>query len=200
DVHVAAQIGTQHRHTPAAQAELVARLRTGRHRHARAAALDGRHLDRAAKRRGRHRDRHAAEDVGTVALKDRMRRDADEDVEIAGSGAARPGFALAGEADARAVLDTRWDADRQGFFATYAALPAAGFARLVDRLTRALAGRAGLLEREESLLPPHAAVAMTSAAARGSRAGFGAAPFAAITMDKGRDTDRRLLAAERLFQ
>src|SRR5438105_3442302 len=148
DVHVAAQIGAQHGHALAAQAELVARLGARRHRHAGAVALDGRHLDRAAERRSGNRDRYPAEDVGTVALKDLVLRDADEDVEVARGGAMLPGLALAGEADAGAVLDPGRDVDRQRLLAPNPSLSAAGAARLVDRLPRTLTGRAGALERE----------------------------------------------------
>src|SRR5207248_2381852 len=133
DVHVAAQVRAQHAHALAAQAELVARLGARRDRDAGAAALNGRHFDRAAERGRRDRDRHAAKDVRAVALRELVRSDADENVEVARGGAVRPAFAFAGEADARPVLDTRRDIDRQGLLAPHAALPAAGFARLVDR-------------------------------------------------------------------
>ena len=67
----------------------------------------------AAERRRRHRDRHAAEDVGAVALEELVRLDRQEDVEVAGRAAAQAGLALAGQADAGAVLDARRDVDRQ---------------------------------------------------------------------------------------
>src|SRR5213075_2566266 len=156
----------------AAQAELVARLGAGRHRDPGAVALDSRHLDRAAERGGGDRDRHPAEDVGAVALKDLVRRNADEDVEVARGSALRPGFALAGEADAGAVLHPRRDVDRQRLLATNAALPAAGFAGFVDRLPRALTSRTGALDREEALLRPHPAVTVTGPAAGGAGARF----------------------------
>ena len=53
--------------------------------------------------------RHAAMDVGAVALEDRVRLDRQENIEIAGAAAAHAGLALAGEPDARAVLDPRRD-------------------------------------------------------------------------------------------
>src|SRR5947209_2843342 len=164
DVHIAAHRGAQHAHALAAQAELVARLRPRRDGHAGAAAFDGRHLDGAAERRRRHRDRHPAEDVGAVALEDRVGRDADENVEVAWRGAVHPGFALAGEADAGAVLDPGRDIDRQCLLAADAALATAALARFLDDLSRALAGGAGALDREEALLRAHPSVALAGAA------------------------------------
>src|SRR5580704_17989090 len=123
----------------------MAGLRPGRDSDPGPAALDGRHLDRAAERGGRERDRHAAEDVGAVALKDRVLRDADEDVEIAWRRGAQPDLTFACEADAGAVFDARRNVDRQRLLAPHAALSAAGLARLLDRLADAMAGRAGAL-------------------------------------------------------
>ena len=55
----------------------------------------------------RHAQRHAHEDVGAVALEDRVRPDGDMHIEIAGRRALPARLALAGEPDARAVLDAR---------------------------------------------------------------------------------------------
>src|SRR5207248_10766795 len=127
-------------------------------------------------------------------------RDADEDVEVARGGAVLPGLALAGQTDTGAVLDPGRDVDRQRFLASHSSLSAAGPARLVDRLPGALAGRTGLLDRKEALLPSNPSVTVTGAAAGGARAGFGAAPLASVAMGKGGNADRRLLAAERVFE
>ena len=72
-------------------------------------AVDRRHLDVAAQRGLRHAQRHAAEDVGAVALEDRVRPDRDMHVQIAGRRARAAGLALAGQADAGAVLDAGGD-------------------------------------------------------------------------------------------
>ncbi len=72
-----------------------------------AAAVDHRHLDRAAQGRRRHRDRHAAMDVGAVALEDAVRLHREEDIEIARRAAAHAGLAFAGQPDAGSVLDAR---------------------------------------------------------------------------------------------
>ena len=107
------RVGAQHRHALALEAELLAGLRAVRDLHLGLAAVEGRHLELAAERRGGHRHRHAAEDVGAVALEELVRLDRQEDVEVARRPAAQARLALAGEADARAVLDAGRDVDRE---------------------------------------------------------------------------------------
>ena len=77
------------------------------------------------RRRGRrdHRDRHAAVQIGAVALEKRMGRHRQENIEIARRPAAHAGLAFAGEADAGAVLDARRNIDRQGALPRHAARP-----------------------------------------------------------------------------
>src|SRR6185437_15992448 len=110
------------------------------------------------------RDRHAAIDVGAVTLKDRVLRDADENVQVARRRAVQADFALAGEADAGAVLNSGRDADRQRLLTPDPALAAARAARLFDDGAGALAGRAGALDGEKALLGADAAVALAGAA------------------------------------
>ena len=100
-------LGAQHRHALGFQAELLAGLGAFGDFHPRLAAVDGRHLDLAAECRRRHGDRHAAEQIGAVALEELVRLDREEDVEVAGRPAPHAGLALAGEPDARPVLDAR---------------------------------------------------------------------------------------------
>src|SRR5205085_2767726 len=128
------------------------------------------------------------------------RHDYRVDVHVAAQVRAQHAHALAAQAELVARLGARRNLDRQGLLAPDPALPAAGFARLVDRLPRALAGGAGLLSRVEALLPAHTAVAVAGSAARRASAGLGAASLAAVATNKSRDADRRLLAAECLFQ
>src|SRR5690606_29563311 len=109
DVHIADAAAVQHRHALAAQAELLTGLGAGRHRDLGATSVERRHLDAATQCRRDHRDRHAAIDVGAVALEDPMRRDRQENVEIARRPAAQTGLALAGEANAGAVFHPRGD-------------------------------------------------------------------------------------------
>src|SRR5687767_320870 len=135
DVHVAALRRAHDRHALAAQAELVVALGAGRDVDARHLAIERRHLDVAAERGLHHRDRHAAMDVGALALEELVAAHRQEYVEIARRAAARTGLALAAEADAGAVLDARRDVDLEGLFAPHPALAHAALARLVDDLT-----------------------------------------------------------------
>src|SRR5262249_55895112 len=103
---------------------------------------------------------------------------ADKDVEVARRRAEKADLALAGEANAGAVLDPRGDADRQRLFAPDAPLTAAGAARFLDYRAGALAGRTGALDGEEALLRTHPAVALAGATRGRARARFGAAAAA----------------------
>src|SRR5271166_3832245 len=133
----------------------MARLGPRRHGHPRPAAVDGRHLDRAAQSSRRDRDRHPAIDIGAVALEDPVRRHADEDVKIACRGATNPDLAFTCESDANAILDAGRDVDRQGLFAPYAALAATRLAGIIDDPPGPLTAGAGPLDRKETLLHPH---------------------------------------------
>src|SRR4029077_1386036 len=115
------------------------------------AAVDRRHFDLAAHRRRHHGNRNAAMQVGAFALKERMRTDREENIEITRRAAAHARLALAGKPDAGAVLDARRDGDRQGALARDPAGAGARRAWTVDRLAAAMAIRAGALEREEAL-------------------------------------------------
>src|SRR5260370_34372399 len=89
--------------------------------------------------------------IGAVALKERMRRQREKNIEIAGRPAPHPGLALAREPDAGAVLDAGRDVHRQRALARDPAGARAGRARTVDHLAATLAGRAGPLQGEETL-------------------------------------------------
>src|SRR6202011_4580479 len=94
---------------------------------------------------------HPAMQIGAVALKERMRREREKNIEVAGRPAPHPGLAFAREPDAGAVLDAGRDVDRQHALARDPPGPGAGGARTVDHLAAALAGRAGPLQCEEAL-------------------------------------------------
>src|SRR6185437_2573301 len=200
DVHVAALGRAQDRHALGPEAELVAGLRSGRDGDLGPAAVDRRHLDAAAEGRRRHRDGDAAMDVGAVALEQAMRRDREEDVEIARRRPAHAALALAGEADAGAVLDAGRDRDGEGLLLAHAALAGAGAARLLDDAAGALARGAGALDGEEALLRAHAARALAGRAVDRLRPRLGAAPLAGLALRQGRHAHARLLALEGVFQ
>src|SRR5690606_24099935 len=118
-------------------------------------AAEGGHAGDVAQRGLGDADRHLAVQVVAVALEDRVLANADFDIEIAGLGSRRAGLALAGQADAIAVVDARGHLHRQHLFLFHAAVAPAGGARRPERLAPALAGRARLLHREDAALEPH---------------------------------------------
>src|ERR1700733_13972518 len=97
--------------------------------------------------------------VGAFALEERMGCHRQENIEISRRAAANAGFTLAGETDAGAVLDARWDVHRERALTRDAAGARARNAGAVDRLTAAVAIRAGALKREEALGVANAALA-----------------------------------------
>src|SRR5688572_23477012 len=199
-IHVAAGVGAQHAHALALEAELLAGLGAGRHLHLGPGAVDGRDLDPAAERRSRHGERHAAMDVGAVALEQAVLLDREEDVEVPRWRRAQSGFALAGEADAGAVLDAGGDRHLQRLVLGGAALAVAGRARLLDHLAEAAAGRAGPLDGEEALGRAHLAVAAAGRAVDRLGALLAAGAVARRARLGAGHADGRLLAGERFLE
>ena len=189
--------GAEHRHALALEAELLAGLAALGDLDPRLAAVDLRHVELAAERRGGERDRHAAEDVGAVALEELVRPDRQEDVEVAGRAAAHARLALAAEADAGAVLDAGRDVDAELPLLGDAAGAAALEAGVGDHLAAALAGRAGALDREVARGGADAPVAVAGRADLGRRAALGAGARAGLADHLGRHLDLGGLADDR---
>ena len=137
----------------AAMAQLLARLDAGRD-------LD---LDRARRRcPGRLIDPPSAAVVkltGQSAIKrralarvDRVPLHVDEQIEVAARRAANAGLAFAGDADARAFVDSGGDFHRQLALVERAAFAVAVGAGIGDHLAAAAAGRAAALDDEKALL------------------------------------------------
>src|SRR5215469_8762594 len=164
DIHIAACGRAQRRHALALETELVAVLCASGDRYACAAAVDGRYFERAAQGRRRHRHRHVDVDVIAVAVKQPVRLDRQEDVEIACTAAAHAGLAFTGKPDARAILDTGRNRYRQRALAVDPALAAALPARILDDTAGAVARRTGAFDGEKALLRAHAALAMAGRA------------------------------------
>src|SRR5690606_13181743 len=135
-----------------------------------------------------------------LALEHRVRPHRDEDVEIARRGAVRAGLALAGQADAGAVVDPRRDLDAELLDPVDPSLAAARAARALDHLAAAVAARARLLDDEEALLRADLAVATAQLAAAARGAGLGALPPARLAGDRNLDLDLGRLAVERLLE
>src|SRR6185436_21177671 len=114
--------------------------------------------------------------------------------------AACAGLALAGQADARAVLDAGRNGDLERLVAPHAALTRTGAAGLVDHLARAVAGVAGALDGEETLLGAQPAAAVAGRALGRLGAGLGARAVAGLAGDRARHPHRGLGAGMGLFQ
>src|SRR5262249_47454604 len=138
--------------------------------------------------------------IGAVALEEGMRRDRQEDVEIAGRPAAQSSLPLPGQANAGAVLDAGRDVDRERALAGGPAETAAGGAGLVDHLAAAMTGRAGALQGEEALGVANLALAAAGRARLRLGAGLGAVAAAGFAGDRGRNPDLGVLAAIGLLE
>src|SRR5438270_13938940 len=97
--------GAHDGHPASAQLELMASLRAFRHVDAHASAGERRHFDLCTQACRRETDRHAAVEVVTVALKERMGRDRKENIEIARRAAVEACLTLTGKANPRAFLN-----------------------------------------------------------------------------------------------
>src|SRR5690606_5687308 len=107
-----------------------------------------------------HGNGDLAMEIVAIALEDRVLADPDLDEEVSRRATGDARLAVAGRADPHPVLDAGGDVDLEGLLLLDAALALAGGARLGNHLAAAVAGRAGLLDREEALLDAHAALAI----------------------------------------
>src|SRR5262245_66675681 len=97
--------------------------------------------------------------IGAITLKKFVRRDFEENIQIAGRTAAQPCLAFSSQPNARAVLHPGRDMDRKGAFARHPAAASTHFAGIVDHLTAAMTGGTGALQRATSLWLPSLACA-----------------------------------------
>src|SRR5205085_8045981 len=111
-------------------------------------AVERRHVDLGTERGIDHRDRALTDDVGTVAMEQRVLTHSEHDVEIARCAAANAGFAFVAKLEARAIVDAGRDFHLDFAHGASATRAAARRARaLVDlALAIALAARLGDLE------------------------------------------------------
>src|SRR5262249_24547368 len=106
---VAAAAAVDVRHAFAAQRDHPAMLGAGRDADLLAAAVDDRNLELGAERRLGDVDRQGADDVDALALKELVRLDLEDDVEVAGGAAARAGLAPAGHRQVLSGVDPARD-------------------------------------------------------------------------------------------
>ncbi len=129
-----------------------------------------------------------------------MRGDRQEDVEVAAGAAPGSGVALAGQADAGAVVHPRGNPDLQLALAAHLAVAVAGPARVGDHPPLAAAPRAGPLDGEEALGGADPALAVAGGADGGGGAGLGARALADLAGDRRRDDDLDLRAGVGLLE
>ena len=129
-----------------------------------------------------------------------MLLDADLDVQVAGRAAVGTRLAVAGRADAHAVVDAGGHLDLQRLGLLDATGTVTGLARILHHLATAVAGGTGLLHREEALLHAHLALAVTGATGLGLGAGLGAGALASGAVFPGGDADLGLVAVGGLLQ
>src|SRR4051812_37950112 len=159
-----------------------------------------RHLDLRPERGLRERHRHVDDQV-VAAARERLRRlDTGDHEQVARLRAAVAGFALATQADSRAVLDAGRDLHRVALRPPFAAGAAALRARILDHRPVPAAARARLREREQALRLglDAAALALGAERRRGPGLRAGAAALAARGLEL--DRDLRLDAVQRVLE
>ena len=187
-------------HALSLQAKLLARLSAFRNAQLRLSAIERRDGDVAAERGGDHRNRHAAEEIGAVALIEGVRFHRQEEVKIARGRAANARIALPREPDPRAVFDARRDVHGERAFPRHASHAGASAARIVDRLPPSMTARTSALDREKALRRAHAAMAVAGGTGARLRSLLGAGPGAFLAQHGGRHIEFRRLPLEGLLE
>src|SRR5436853_2891713 len=129
-----------------------------------------------------------------------MLLDVDDDIQIAALRAGIAGFAFAGNAQPRAVINAGRHLDFEGLFALDAPFAVTGAAMILDHLARAATGRAGAQDRQERLLITHLAAAAAGRTTDGLRAFRRAASVTYITVFQAGHANLRLDALRRFFE
>src|ERR1700732_5376594 len=200
DIKIAAVARSQHRHALVFQFELFAGLSAFRDFDLGRGAIERMDADLRAERRLDHRDWNAAEKIGAVALKKRMRLRRHEDVKITRRTALGPCLAFAAETDPRPVLDARRNIDRKAAFAGDPARTAAGLAWIVDDFAAPTAMRTGPFDREEALLRTHPPLPAAGGTKPRFRASLGTGSRASLAGDRGWQANRCRFAVKGLFE
>src|SRR5580700_10993792 len=142
-----------------------------------------------AERGLRKTDGNFADQIRTAALEERMLFHVQKNVKVAGWAAVDSRLALSGHSQTRARIHSSRNADLQYTLALDASLAAARNAGLLDRLPRALAGRARTRDREKSLRVGHLPAPATSAVRGHARPRLGASSLADLAQLVPRQID-----------
>src|ERR1700761_2906080 len=138
--------------------------------------------------------------IVAIALEHAVLLDVDLDEQIARRTAVQTRLAVAGRADAHAVIDAGRDLHFERLGLLDLARAVAIHARLGDIAAGAMAFRAGLLDAEETLRHPHCAAATAGRANLGLGARLRAVAMADVAGRPARHADLRLIAVRRLLE
>ena len=127
-------------------------------------ASQSRYFQLTAQGGKRERYGYFAVKIIAIAFKNSMRPHAYFHVKIAGRSATHAGLTFAGQSNSIATIHASRNFNRQGPGFTDPALTTAIGTGVADTLARTLAGRAGLLNREDTLLHPDLTNTTTGAA------------------------------------
>src|SRR6185369_1981842 len=123
-----------------------------------------------------------------------------ENVQIARGGAARASFAFIRDADAGAVIHSRWHLDVERTLAVDPAFAPAGGAGIADHFAPAVTGGTCALDDKEALLRANLAMAGTGGTALGAGARLCPRSFAGIADHSDIERDRRFLTRISFFE
>src|SRR5512143_1519866 len=125
NVHIASLFRTQHRHTFACQPETASGLRPPRDLDPHLAAVNRWYFKFSAQGRADHGDRHPTMQVGTVALKEFVRRHFQKNIKVASRATPQARLAFTRQPNAGAILDAGRNIDRKRALARHAPAAAA---------------------------------------------------------------------------
>jgi hypothetical protein len=151
--------------------------------------VEGRDIDFAAERGGREADRHLAVQIVLFALKDRVRLEVNLDVQVARRPTIDAVLTLAREPNAIALIDSGRNLDRQRLVLLDPTRAVTRRTGVGNEAAGAVTLRAGLLDREETLLQANLTAALTGRAGLRLRTGLGAAAMAGVADLHGRNAN-----------
>ncbi len=187
---IAAAVASQMRHALFFDAKGSAVLGARRNR-VRDLAFQRWNLNLIAERGLRKVNGQVEQEVGALALKNWMRLDTDDDIQIAGGTISQPGFAFAGKPNLRAIVDAGWNGDGEFARALDALVAFARRARRRNDFAGAFAPWAGCYIDKRSknrlLDAPHFAGTLALRTTNRRGAGFRAAPVTVRAGFEARD-------------
>ena len=137
--------------------------------------------------------------VCTFALEYSVGLELHHDIQIARWAAVDARFTFSREANTIAIVNASWNFHGERFVLFYTASAGTGGARLRNNFASAMTSRAGLLNREKSLLHPYLALTIAGMAGLGRGSGLGTAAFAGLAILERRNANLGFSSARRLL-